>query len=392
MCPFLVIQTHASRGRHISHRARFPPGALQKEPPSLDTLDAIASSCGLFGGRGSHAVCLLAVFGSSSGTTAAEHMFHARVSIQKFRRIYFPHPGCEAEQLTLTRGTGPDTRPVATVQKMRIIGRYVDLLFRPHHLAHIQVDGLYVRIPKRPDGGSTKDSQPSGQSSLTASNMSVRLITADGAVLEFANPQGKNPLRLEIHKLRTKSVSAGNPMNYQVRMWILDPPGEGESEGMFGPWQSGKIGKIALRGTAQLRDAKLGKYSGIGGTIQFEEKFSGTLDRINVDRQAHAPDFRVKSAGHPIEMTSQFEVTVNGLRGEARLTNVTANVRGTTLQVHGTVAENPDPDIARRHSISTFLEGERKMYCGCSATPRNQPGPAHRLPETCGYHNLARPS
>jgi hypothetical protein len=41
----------------------------------------------------------------------------------------------------------------------------------------------------------------------------------------------------------------------------------------------------------------------------------------------------------------KFEVTVNGLRGEARLTNVTANVRGTTLQVHGTVAENP----ASRH-------------------------------------------
>jgi hypothetical protein len=213
-----------------------------------------------------------------------QQMFHARVSIQKFHRIYFPHPGCEADQLTLTRGIGPDSRTVATVQKTRIIGRYLDLLLQPHHLAHIQLDGLYVRIPAR-DGTAIKPPQPRNRPLLTPSNTSVGSITADDSVLEFASADGKYPLKFEIHKLRLKSVVAGSPMNYQLSTQIPDPPGEVESEGTFGPWQNGKIGKTPLRGTATLRDAKLDKYAGIGGSIQSEQKFSGTLDQAKVDGQ-----------------------------------------------------------------------------------------------------------
>jgi AsmA-like C-terminal region len=270
-----------------------------------------------------------------------QQAFHAGVSIQTFRRIYFPHPGCEAQQLTLTRGSGSESRQVATVQKMKIIGRYVDLIFQPHHLAHIQLDGLYVRIPSR-DGKAVEPPRSHDHPVLTASNISVGSITADNAVLEFANAQGNDPLKFEIHKLRLTSVAAGSPMNYQLSMRIPEPPGEVESEGFFGPWQNGKIGKIALQGTANLRDAKLDKYSGISGTLQSEEKFSGTLDQINVDGQAHLPDFRVKSANHPVEISSRFQATVNGLRGEAQLKTVTANVRATTLQVRGAVARNPE--------------------------------------------------
>jgi hypothetical protein len=74
--------------------------------------------------------------------------FKTTVTIGQYRRFYFPHPGCELEMVRLERPTKVGReKPLATVQKIRITGRYSDLLFRPYHLARIEVNGLRVRIP-----------------------------------------------------------------------------------------------------------------------------------------------------------------------------------------------------------------------------------------------------
>jgi len=66
--------------------------------------------------------------------------FKTTVTIGEFRRFYFPHPGCELEMVRLERPTKVGReKPLATVQKIRITGRYSDLLFRPYHLARIEV-------------------------------------------------------------------------------------------------------------------------------------------------------------------------------------------------------------------------------------------------------------
>ena len=91
--------------------------------------------------------------------------FKTNVRMQKFRRFYFPHPGCEAEMATFTRteNGAAAVAPLATAQKLTITGRYLDLIFRPHHVAEIRLDGLRVQIPPREEGKGPKQPELSDE-------------------------------------------------------------------------------------------------------------------------------------------------------------------------------------------------------------------------------------
>ncbi|HJY90924.1 MAG TPA: hypothetical protein VJ255_11625, partial [Candidatus Acidoferrum sp.] len=173
--------------------------------------------------------------------------FKTTVTIGQYRRFYFPHPGCELEMVRLERPTkiGRE-KPLATVQKIRITGRYSDLLFRPYHLAKIEMDGLRVRIPAP---GEPKNWNEGTDENDTSSRVSVGRVITDGAVLEVEKEKGEVPLKFEIHKLLLDSIAAHEPMDYEVSMGIPEPPGELESKGKFGPWADGEIGKTPLSGS-----------------------------------------------------------------------------------------------------------------------------------------------
>jgi hypothetical protein len=268
--------------------------------------------------------------------------FKTTVTVGQYRRFYFPHPGCELEVLRLERPTKVGReKPLATAQKIRITGRYSDLLFRPHHLASIEVNGLRVRIPAP---GEPKSWNEGTDENSTSSRVSVGRVITVGAVLEIEKEKGEVPLKFEIHKLLLASVAPHEPMDYEVSMSIPEPPAELESKGQFGPWEDGEIGKIPLRGNVKLIGAKLNKYSGLGGTVQSQERFGGTLERVEVTGEASAPDFELVSAGHKVELRTQFDVTVDAVKGEAQLKGVAGRVGQTMVHVRGGVVVNAKSD------------------------------------------------
>jgi len=279
-----------------------------------------------------------------------QDIFKSKVTVQRYRRFYFPNPGCELEMVRLASPTGMvGEKPLAVAQKIRITGRYSDLVFRPYHVTEIEVDGLHVQIPPR-----TEHKNWSGETGAngSASKVSVGTVIANGAVLEIEKEKGEEALKFEIHKLKVDSITAGRPMSYDVSMEIPEPPGELESSGKFGPWLEHEIGKIPLSGTAKLRDARLDKYSGLGGTVGSKERFGGTLEQVEVTGEASAPDFELKSAGHAVGLGAQFQVTVNAIKGEAQLKGVVAKVGKTTIHVRGKVAEDPKSD--QREAVLDF--------------------------------------
>ena len=268
--------------------------------------------------------------------------FKTTVTIGQYRRFYFPNPGCELEMVRLERPTKVGReKPLATVQRIRITGRYSDLLFRPYHLAGIEVNGLRVRIPTP---GEPKNWNEGADQYDTSSKVSVGRVVTDGAVLEIEKEKGEVSLKFEIHKLLLDSIAAHEPIDYEVSMGIPEPPGELESKGKFGPWEDGEIGKIPLSGSVKLSGAKLNKYWGLGGTIQSEERFGGTLEQVEVTGKASALDFELVSAGHKVEVGTQFDVTVNAIKGEAQLKGIVGRVGKTTIHVRGGVAENAKSD------------------------------------------------
>ena len=276
-----------------------------------------------------------------------EDTFKTRVMARQFRRFYFPSPGCEADEVVLAH---PENRagapPLATVRRMTIRGRYIDLLFRPSHIETIQLDGLQVRVPP------PSERNFSEQSDSASSKATIGFVVVKNATLEIASEERKEPLRFEIHDLRLTSVAAGTPVNYEVRMTNPVPRGELESEGTFGPWTDGRLEGTPLHGSVKFTDGQLDDLAGIGGTLQSELKFRGTLDSVDIKGSATSTDFHLKTTQHRISLAAQFEVLLNALKGEARIQQVNAKMGQTPFRVQGSVAKNAK--VGRRETVLDF--------------------------------------
>ena len=255
------------------------------------------------------------------------------ITFTKFRITYVPFPGCVAENVVFRRWSSPtDVPPLATIQRIAIQTRYADLFLRPGYIARIVLNGLYVRIPSR--GTGTKPIQ--NQNSST--KMRVGEIDANGATLEIGRRGDSSPLKFEIHFLTVKSVSATTAMNYRATLTNALPPGEIVSTGSFGPWNSNDAAQTPLSGTATFRNANLGAFSGIAGTLSSDQDFQGTLGRIEVKGKVDIPDFKLTKTDNREPLASEFHLTVDAMNGDVLLQQVDALLVRTKIVAHGSIA------------------------------------------------------
>lgn len=255
------------------------------------------------------------------------------ITFTKFRITYVPFPGCVAENVVFRRWSSPgDVPPLATIQRIAIQTRYADLFLRPGYVARIVLNGLYVRIPPR--GTGTKPIQNPNSST----KMRVGEIDANGATLEIGRRGDNPPLKFEIHLLTVKSVSATTALHYRATLTNALPPGEIVSTGSFGPWNSNDAAQTPLSGTATFRNANLGAFSGIAGTLSSDQDFQGTLGHIEVKGKVDIPDFKVTKTDNQEPLTSQFHLTVDAMNGDVFLQQVDALLVRTKIIAHGSIA------------------------------------------------------
>jgi|SRR5579859_86339 len=255
------------------------------------------------------------------------------VTFTKFRVTYVPFPGCVAENVAFRRWSSPaDVPPLATIQRIAIQTRYADLFLRPGYIARIVLNGLYVRIPPR--GTGTKPIQNPNSST----KMRVGEIDANGATLEIGRRGDNPPLKFEIHLLTVKSVSATTALHYRATLTNALPPGEIVSTGSFGPWSSNDAAQTPLSGTATFRDANLGAFSGVAGTLSSDQDFQGTLGRIEVRGKADIPHFRLTKTDNQEPLASQFRLIVDAMNGDVLLQQVDALLVRTKIIAHGSIA------------------------------------------------------
>lgn len=255
------------------------------------------------------------------------------VSFAKFRVTYVPFPGCVAENVVFRRWSSPaDVPPLATIQRIAIQTRYLDLFLRPGYIARIALNGLYVRIPPRGTGTRPIQNQDS------STKMRVGEIDANGATLEIGRRDDKPPLKFEIHLLTVKSVSATTAMHYRATLTNALPPGEIVSTGSFGPWNSSDPSQTPLSGTATFRNANLSAFSGIAGTLSSDQDFQGTLGRIEAKGKVDIPDFKLTKTDNQEPLASQFRLVVNATNGDVFLQQVDVLLVRTKIIVHGSIA------------------------------------------------------
>ena len=161
--------------------------------------------------------------------------------------------------------------------------------------------------------------------------------------------KSKAPLRFEIAHLHLQSAGTNSPMNYGAELTVPKPPGTLHSQGTFGPWEASEPGDTPLAGKYTFQDADLGVFNGIAGILSSSGSFEGTLDSVRARGEASVPDFRLKTTGNPIPLSTHFEVLVDGTNGNTVLEPVKARLGRTSFTTTGALIRH---ERATRRAIN----------------------------------------
>lgn len=272
-------------------------------------------------------------FSSRKVTQSAQESWPGKITVQRFRRTYFPHPGCVLQNVALTRGSENSGPPLVAIQKVTIQANYHDLLLRPGYISRIILEGLKISVPAEQDASA---SQPRSSKSSTRIG---EVLTRD-ATLEIAT-KDDGPLKFEIHQLSLKSVTDNSPMSYDLAMHNPQPPGEIRSNGKLGPWDSRHVNSIPLSGTYTFDGVDLGVFEGIGGTLAAAGDFRGVLGKIETQGKIDAAKFEVTRSRHPVAVTAKFGASVDGMSGDTIVRSLDGMLLKTPVHIEGSVASKP---------------------------------------------------
>jgi len=274
-------------------------------------------------------------FSSQKVIQSVQEDWPGKITVQKFHRTYFPHPGCVLENVALTRGTESSGTPLVAIQRVSIQANYHDLLLRPGYIYRIILEGLKISVPAEQD---TSASQQTSKSSKSSTRIG-EVFTKD-AILEIAT-KDDGPLKFEIHQLSLKSITDSSPMSYDLAMRNPEPPGEIRSRGKLGPWNSQHVNDIPLSGTYTFDGVDLGVFEGIGGTLAAKGDFQGVLGRVETQGSVDTPKFEVTRSHHPVALKAKFSASVDGMSGDTMLRSVDGTFLKTPVHVEGSVASKP---------------------------------------------------
>jgi hypothetical protein len=273
-------------------------------------------------------------FSAPNITESIQEDWPGKITVQRFHRTYFPHPGCVLENVALTRGSTPSDTLLVVIQKVTIAANYHDLLLRPGYVSTVSLEGLKISIPSE-----KPQDQPKPQRTSNSVNSSVRLgeVFTKDAVLEIAQ-DGDGPLRFEIHRLSLKSITNSSPMSYDLAMRNAQPPGEIRASGRLGPLATQHVDNIPLSGSYTFEQADLGVFKGIAGTLSAKGEFHGVLGKVETLGTTDTPNFEVTHSNHSVPLKTKFSATVDGTGGDTILHSVDAYFLRTVAHVEGSIA------------------------------------------------------
>lgn len=264
--------------------------------------------------------------------------FESRVDVKKYHRTYFPHPGFVAEGVTFYRHGDTQIPPLATMDRMRVQGTWANMIFHPHTLYQIQLEGLHVQIP--PPGTKARGMDfDSSMLSPSQHEMVVETIVADGTTLDFLE-KGHPPVHLSFPALQVHHVQANKPLAFYARVAIPEPQGTVVASGSLGPFRTDQYSATPLSGNYALLKGDLSCLTGLQGHIDASGRYTGTLASLDVAGKASVPDFRVASA-HVTSIEGLYTATVTGPSGDVQVKSAQIRTGSSLINASGSVAGSP---------------------------------------------------
>jgi hypothetical protein len=267
-----------------------------------------------------------------------EKVFESRVEVTRYYRTYFPHPGFVAEDIRFYRHGDKGTPALATVRRMTVAGQWGMLIFHPHQLYEIRLEGLHVQIP--PPGTKARGMDfDNGVVDTSQSKMRIETIVADGAKLDFLR-KGDSPIRFNFAALQIHDLRQGKPMQFSLRVITPGPQGTVTASGAMGPFRTSSYATTPLSGNYTMTDADLSRVDGVAGHVAAGGHFSGTFSKIEAAGTAAIPDFRA-GGGHTVRMDAEYHVTVNATNADVSIENAQVKFGKSVITASGSVAGSP---------------------------------------------------
>lgn len=268
-----------------------------------------------------------------------EDVFGSQVIIRHYHRVYFPHPGFIATDITIRRKSAPDQPPIGTVSTFFVQGRWSDLFLLRDRVQMVEVSGLHLILPPPGSRAAQEDFPAGSSSSFTGPDTEIGLFQAHDAVLDILRDNGKR-FTFPIHWLRIANMQRGHAMQFDVVMDNALPYGSIAAAGSFGPLNPNVVGQTPVSGRFTFDHVHLSDVGELQGLLSATGEFHGQLGALQTSAQTVTPDFGV-AGGHPTLVTGSILCTINGLDGDVNYHAIEARTGSTVVEVSGNTAGTP---------------------------------------------------
>lgn len=286
---------------------------------------------------------------------ALREQYHSDVQLGDLKISLFPRVKATGENLVFRLQGHPGFPPLITLRRFTIEARLIGFFRKPRRIRLLRLEGLEIHVP--PHGEGQANSPSTGKSPADAGRVPLIFeeIIANGTKFQTlpSNPS-KDPLDFDITELTLRHVGLGQPMTFRAKLKNPKPPGLIYTDGRFGPWQRDDPSQTPVSGSYTFRDADLGVFRGISGTLASDGNFQGRLDRIDVQGTADVPNFALTNARQPMPLQTTFNVTVNGTDGNTVLHPVRAVLGRSAFDVSGAIERHA---LEKHKTISLETKG-----------------------------------
>jgi len=265
--------------------------------------------------------------------------FHSDAEIHELHVSLFPLV-LQGKGIVLYYHGHHDLPPLITIDQFQATADLIEFFGRPWHIHEVYLKGFAINVPPKEE----RQGQGFFGNGKAKRDIKVKIdeINAENSLLQImpSDPK-KSAHEFVIEHLVMRRIAPGKPAAFDAVLTNPTPPGQIHSTGQFGPWEPDDPRGTRVSAGYTFTNADLSVFKGISGILSSSGKYSGPLERIEVEGQTETPDFAVDTGNHPMMLKTEFHATVDGTNGETFLHPVTAHFLDSTLVCSGKIVKAP---------------------------------------------------
>jgi|SRR5579859_1228522 len=298
--------------------------------------------------------------------------FNGGVALQSLHVELTPRMQVTGEGLTLRYRNRTDVPPLIRIERFSFNLGVLGIVHVPRHIKGVYVENMVITIPPRQRDPNQPPPPPAEKSGPLPRVIFDEIVCNDTDLVLLPKKTGKDQLDFEIHDLVMKHAGANRSFDFHGTLTNAKPKGEIATHGSFGPWDADEPGDTAVAGEYDFTDADLDPFAGIGGTLSSSGKYSGQLNKLEVEGVTDTPNFSLDPIGRPVPLHTEFSATVDGTDGDTYLHPVRATLLHSLIIANGSVIRSSSK---KGHviSLNIYAPNARLQDILRLATKSNEP-------------------